>query len=248
MAMKLSEFITLVDRRTGSWYPGWEEEERNCAVSLSLTDVCAPNTANGLITNSVPAEPSPYAIVPFASTARIDRKIPCAADDEEKWLIDFMREDSTVDTVVGRALCVQHATGAETWIGDTQVTEFTATANIHDDVADARMTWTANNGGQPALHVADNVLPGLVVNGVVAEDGQTTVWGDTVVASSGYLPGVAFWSGPITAYADEPQVDIWVDAPSNSMAFNGTRMYAVDMAPCSVVRIGAAPTDPSPLA
>jgi len=245
--MKLSEFITLVDRRARGWYPGWEEEDRNCSVSLSLTDVCAPNTDNGLITNSVPAEPSPYAIVPFASTARIDRKIPCAADDEEKWLIDLMRADSTVDIVVGRALCVEHATGAETWIGDTQVAQHTATANIHDDVPAARQAWFDSNTGTPALHVSMNVLPKLVANGVVDQDGQTTVWGDPVVTSPGYLPGVAFWSGPITAYADEPQVDIWLDAPSNAMAFNGTRMYAVDMAPCSVVRIGAAPTDPSPL-
>lgn len=245
--MKLIEYVTRSNHGENGWYPGTESEERSCAVSVQLTDVCGPDPTKGDVINSTPGEPALYDIVAFASTARIDRKIPCAADDEIDWLTDTMNSDEVLDSIIGRALCTEHATGAMTWIGDTAVTQETVTGTVPDAVIAGRVTWTGGNSGAPSLHTSQEVVPSLVLAGVVTEDGQKTVWGDDVVVSNGYLPATTFWTGPISVELGKVQVDTWVDAPANKMAFNGTRLLAVDMPPCSVVRIGPAPTDPSPI-
>ena len=245
--MKLIEYVTRSNHGDNGWYPGTESEDRSCAVSIQLTDVCGPDPTKGDIVNGVPAEPANYDIVAFATTARIDRLIPCAADDEIDWLTKEMNSDEVLDRVIGRAICTEHATGAMTWIGDAAVTVEDAAGGVPGAVASGRMTWTDGNSGTPALHSSADILPSLVTAGIVTEDGQKTVWGDDVVLSNGYLPATTFWSGPISVDIGKVQVDTWMDAPANKMAFNGTRMLAVDMSPCSVVRIGALPTDPAPI-
>jgi hypothetical protein len=105
------------------------------------------------------------------------------------------------------------------------------------EYAQGRAEWFSTSVGAPTLHISADLVLGLVEEHV-SVDGATTVWGDEIVCSPGYPAGTAFWAGRIDVFMSAVSVATLVAALRNQAVVQANMVAAVDMAPCTVVRIG----------
>jgi len=235
---------------TGEWYRGWEGDSRECSVRVVLEDACDPDQGGELIPGS---DPGVYTTLPFGITAELHRTVRCMRDDDEKWLQQAL--ESVQEYVLGRALVSQPVAGTESWIGDPAATEVAAPADatgLVAAVAEARALWYAKAvnpdvtpPGHPILHVAPEVAPQLVVDGVLKfnETAVYSVWGDPVVINAGYsLEGnpQVFFTGALEVYLSSVDTSgLLVASRTNKAQLLVSQIAVIDTDPCAIVRVGA---------
>lgn len=230
----------------GQWMKGWQAEDRMPGLGVEIFDICGPTDIPVIEGDSTKV----YEIRPFGIKAGIPRSLLCGQDDDENWLGNAVKD--TLERAVGLAACVNHAEGTETWIGDNNVIQSARGAGstieiIRTDILNARKAWLDTNTGTPTLHVADDILPVAMDADVVynSKGELVTIWGDPVVNSPGYLPGVIFWSGPIEVHVSSTDTDLLYNVRNNSSRVIANLVAVLDMSPHQIVRIGPAPAAPT---
>jgi hypothetical protein len=227
----------------GSWMLGWDVNDRACGVRFNLVeDHCSPDeTADYLIGSEGTVFPSPYHVSSFSVTSRLEPPLACLEGDEEAWLKTKVFE--SLDLPVGRAI-TRGILGSDAWIGNPDVkSESKGSGALGEPILAGRNRWMRNIFGLPMLHVSlDQILP-LVKEQVIrwTEAGDLlTVWGDPVVFSAGYEPETLFWAGDIEVRVSAIDTDVLLRARENMSTIRAEMVVAVDMSPCSIVRIGDA--------
>ncbi|MGB8380589.1 MAG: PKD domain-containing protein [Dermatophilaceae bacterium] len=238
--MKLLDAATVI-HGDGNWMLGWEAEDRTCIVDVRLVDACDPSgggaVVDGADTNTV------YKVVPFVVEAQMTRSVLCERDDDASWLSQALRDID--EQALGRALVIEPVAGSQTWVGADGVTEVPApdTADeLASATAAARRAWFDHNIGVPIMHVAPEGVPALVAAGILISvpDGElVSVWGDPVASSPGYTPTPpVFFTGPVTVYLGSASADMYRATRMNNVVNLGLQPAAVDVSPCSIVRLG----------
>lgn len=233
--MRLLDVATVV---VGDAHFPIEGDERDSSVNVTLDEACTDGVVTGVpvVTRLVDLADT-YTFRPFGITIDLERRVRGARDDDQQWL--KAAEEDVTEQALGKALTVQPYAGADVWIGSASV----ATAA---DVPAGRNAWTAHHIGEPILHVAPENVPTLVGAHIikVADDGEVvTSWHDRVVVNSGYAGYPSFWTGEVFIslssidYEDEINRDIL----GNLVTLRGYRLAAIDIAPHSIVRVGAMP-------
>ena len=233
--MQLLDVVNLVDENghaPDSRYP------RECAVSVDIFDVC--DDAHTPIKVVTAGEPDLGQFKSFPLIARFNGRVACASPDDPEWLAKQLR--LATEVALGKALVAPPYAGATNWIGDAGVAQ-------QADVIAGRAHWAANHvidpGALPVLHVAPELLPGLIDQDIVRfkNDETYTVWGDPVVVNAGYAGFPSFWSGNIAVYLSPIayEDEIYRNLRANTFVLQAIRTASVDMAPCTVVRNGAMP-------
>jgi hypothetical protein len=213
----------------GHWMKGWQAEDRMGGLSVEIFDVCGTSETQ-IIDGS---NPDVYDIRAFGIKADLPRSLLCTQKDDEQWLAKMTKE--AAETAVGRAACIEHADGTDTWLGDASVR---AAATIEA----GRVVWQAHNVGVPALHLADDQMVDALNAKVILSlgDEMMTVWGDPVVNSPGYLPGTIFWSGPIEVFLSTIDTDLLFKSSNNAAVVIANIVAALNMPPGQVVKVTAA--------
>ena len=213
----------------GHWMKGWQAEDRMGGLSVEIFDVCGTSETS-LIDGSTT---DIYDIRAFGIKADLPRSLMCTQDDDEKWLETMTK--AAAEAGVGRAACIEHADGSDTWLGDASVRNAAT-------IEAGRLTWNAHNVGVPALHLADDqMIEALTARAITPiGDQMLTVWGDPVVNSPGYLAGTIFWSGPIEIYLSSIESDLLYKVSNNEARVIANIVAALNMPPGQVVKVTAA--------
>lgn len=228
---------------TGDTHFKVEGDPRACGVAVTLDESCTEGEVTGEpVITAADGLIDTYVFRPFGITAELQRRVSCHREDDLSWLADALKDSS--EQAVGRALVVKPYLDAEVWLGNTAVTQAAS-------VEAGRTTWTNGHVSVPSktpiLHVAPEDLPALITadNVVVSDDGKKvyTVWGDPVVVNAGYAGFPPFWTGDITIYLSSVQNtdELYRDIRANLVTLRAHRIAAVDIPPCSIVRVGAMP-------
>ena len=232
---------------------GYNASDRSCAVTAQFTELCPADPDDITVIEVVDGADTPgtHAVKPFPIEAFLTRSTMCEQMDDAAWLEKAIR--TVTERTVGRALVIEAVTGSETWINGTGVQSVTlagsTVANKAAGVIDGRKKWFDTvvdpDVSGPGLHVPPEHLPDLVTGSVVVVDAATkeisTVWGDPVVVNAGYsrTGSNMFWTGSIGIHLDDPDgLGPNRIARQNTVEFRLHRMAAIDLVPCSVVRIG----------
>lgn len=243
--MRLLDAATVVNG-SGRWTAGQDMDTRSCAISVTLEEACDVGTST-VITGA--EDPDKYTVRAFGINALLPRSVGCERKDDNEWTAEQLRD--ATEQAIGRALVVEPFTGSETWVGVTGVATVPYTpatpvvaATLAAAVIAGRKAWVATNIGNAVLHVPSSLLPALIDQRIVMDDGDETVWGDAVVVNDGYEAlDQPFWTGPITIYLDAVQSgETGRTILGNRVDYSAYRVAAVDMAPCAVVLVGGYPT------
>lgn len=235
-----------VERGDGDWMLGYEAEYRDCSLQASVVDnLCEDPIDESHLIQTSSGRTDPYRVGVFGIATVFKRSLWCAKSDDEDWLRGATK--AVEEQAAGRAMTMQMSGGANNWIGDPGCGYQAVTGTKEDVVDKALALWhTANIGDPPPLlHSSYELVRKLVEANIILRDNGagklTTIWGNEVVVSPGYPEDTLFWSGPITIKFSTIQVDTLIAARQNDSVVRGDSYGAVDFAPCSIVRIGAAP-------
>lgn len=239
--MKLLEVAALnpplQNTRDARWELGYNAEARACGVQIDLEEAC--DTATVPLVGTVTSAAGHYKVVPFAIRGFLRRSVMCSRDDDVSWFKAAFT--GAMEYAISRALVIQPAAGAQTWIGDTG-------AQNAASVTAARALWfstVVSTTGNPIMHVPPSLAPGLVTAGVlmITTDGVHSIFGDPVVIAPGYEKASAqvFFTGDIGVHLsgvdDEGGLLYRPQLNTDVIPFN--QIAAIDVAPCSIVRVGA---------
>lgn len=244
-----------VETGGANWTLGGEEIDRSCGLEVILSDYCGTDPAGGVIIEPNSAGGAmPYRTLPFGIIGRLRRSTACIQSDDEAWLRDAMQQ--VTEQAVARALTVQSVFGTEAWVGADGVTEIEgpdgdAGRTLGAAICEARTEWSNHNVGTPLLHISPCGLLELAQDGaVVIQEGKIwSIWGDQIVSSPGYAETpVAFLTGPITVHLSTIESEDMIAASRNRATVEANRVGLIELAPCSIIRIGPAsdPLEPPP--
>jgi hypothetical protein len=225
-------------------YVGENRVARECGAWIRLTDPC--EDTSGDVVGDEDSRASTYVTKPFFYEALLQRSVTCEQPDDTEWTIKALQEHNEI--VIGRALVVQAITGTDSYTGHADVRSVTWTttsdATKGDSVAAGRKLWVdtvVGAGVHPIMHVPPSIAPALGRAGILLAGQDKNLWGDKVVINGGYdsaNPRV-FWTGPIKvslSSVDDP--GLFRVPRTNDSTVSVNQMALVDVAPCSIIRIG----------
>lgn len=234
----------------GRWYQGYNNSTRACAVHMEVQDPCG-GEGNVAIMGDVTDRPASYFVQPFPVRAYLRQSVSCEAPDDKDWFGLAVR--TKLEYVAGRALVQEFVPNIQTWIGDAGVQSValagTSAAQYRTAVSDASKLWhatVASSTGEPLLHVPPSLVPDLEAANVLSVTSPTeisSVYSSKVVASPGYdLNPKIFFTGEVVIRIAEPQDEggPLYDVRINDVTLTSNTLMAIDVAPCSIVRVGAA--------
>lgn len=246
--MNILEAATVNDGRA-DWLGGYNAQSRECGMQMRLTDACEEESIE-LVgdENSTVAE---YFVKPFAIEAQLNRSVVCERPDDVAWVKKVLEKN--LDYPLSRALVIQPIAGTDSWIGDASVPTVTLPATPTADqygtaILEARAQWFENNmsiNGGPILHVPPRLVITLVKAGILsmkADGDAATILGDRVVIGTGYdrTNANVFYSGEVKIYYTSVDTnDILRRARLNNSVILANLIALVDVAPCSIVRVGS---------
>jgi hypothetical protein len=250
--MKLLEFADVNPQDGKRWEQGYNESARECAVTVQLTQICVddPDTPDTITVIDGTGDLSQYFVAPFAAETVLKLSVMCARDDDEKWLERAL--EAAREQILGRALVIQVATDADTYIGhagvQSEAIAGNTAANWRAAIIASRRKWVTSvvdpDKKTPALHVPPSVLDLVKDSGVVNSLGEgdfETIWGDPVVVSEGYdrTTSNAFWTGSIKVrWRAVEGLGPHRISQQNDVQYQANEVYSVDVNPCTIVRIG----------
>jgi hypothetical protein len=233
----------------GRWAAGYNNSTRACAVHMEIQDPCG-GEANIAIMGTVTGRPASYFVQPFAVRAYLRQSVSCEGPDDKDWFRESAR--AKLEYVAGRGLVQQFAPTVETWIGDAGVQSValpgTSAAQYRTAVAAAYDLWNASvasSSGEPLMHVPPSLVPDLQAAGILSvtsPDEISSVYSSKVVSTPGYdLNAKIFFSGEIVIRVGEPDDEggALYFARINDVTLSMNTLMAIDVAPCSIVRVGA---------
>lgn len=235
--------------RDGRWSMGYNAPSRSCAMHMEIEDPCG-GQGNTNLMGGVTSRPDQYRVAPVIVRSFLRQGVRCEQPDDEEW---FRRAiGAKLEYVAGGALVTQWSTDIETWIGDAGVQSVTlagtSAAQYRAGVVAAYDLWhktVASEHGEPLLHVPPALVPDLEAAGIVKVTSPTdlsSVYSPKVVASPGYdLNPKIFFTGEIivriTGIDDEGGP--LNQARLNDVTISANQQLAIDVPPCSIVRVGA---------
>ncbi len=240
------ELLDVADVRGGVErlnYVGENRVSRECGLWLRRTDPC--EDTSGDVIGDEDSRAGTYVTKPFFYEALLQRSVSCELPDDRSWVEAALREQN--ERVAGNALVVQAITGTESYTNGpgVQSVAYTTTSDATkgDSVAAGRKLWSdtvAGAGVHPIMHVPPTLAPALGRAGILLPGQDKNLWGDPVVINAGYdttNPRV-FWSGPIKIYLSSIEDVLVRAAQVNDSVIAANQMMLVDVAPCTIVRVG----------
>lgn len=235
--------------RDGRWSLGYNAPTRVCALHLEVEDPCG-GEGNVAIVGDILDRPAQYWVQPVNVRSFLRQGTNCQQPDDEKWFEQAV--GAKLEYVAGAALVSQWSTAVETWIGDAGVQSValagTSAAQYRTAVAAAYDLWHSTVAGpdsEPLLHIPPALAPDLQAAGILTVTGPrelSSVYSPKVVASPGYdkNPKI-FFSGEVVVRisgVDDEGGPI-NEARINNVTISANQQLAIDVAPCSIVRVGA---------
>lgn len=235
--------------RDGRWSLGYNAPSRQCSVHMEIEDPCG-GAGNINLMGSPTGRPDQYFVQPVLVRSFLRQGVRCQQDDDEDWFRDALL--AKLEYVAGGALVTQWSPNVETWIGDAGVQSVTlagtSAAQYRTAVAAAYDLWhktVASRHSEPLLHVPPALVPDLEAAGIVKVTSPTdlsSVFSPKVVASPGYdLNPKVFFSGEIVVRVsdiDDEGGPLNI-ARLNDVTLSANQQLAIDVPPCSIVRVGA---------
>lgn len=242
--MKLMEAATV--RRNVQLRDYRNQRARECGVEIYLSEFCDDTPENIAVMGTANSAPGDYRVTAFPIAAFLRQGVFCEQPDDQAWFTAAF--ENHLDYALTYALTVEHIAETEVWTNAPGVQTISLVSNPTTDqrgaaVAAGRRQWfksvvSADPLG-PILHVPPSHLPALKFSGVVL-DKDTTVWGDRVVCGEGYDEHPQeFWSGPIGVELGVVESENVPRAMINSTTRVADVAAAIDIVPCSIVRIGS---------
>lgn len=236
--------------RDGRWFLGYSNAARQCAMHMETEDPCG-GEANGAIIGDVTDRKGDYWVQPVNVRSFLRQSVSCEQPDDK----DFFRQAvaAKLEYVAARYLVVELAPAVQTWIGDAGVQSVALAGNTaaqyRTAVAEAYDLWhstVADVHSEPVLHVPPALVPDLEAANILAVTGPreiSSVYSPKVVASPGYdtaTPKVFFTGEVVVRISgiDEEGGPLY-EARLNNVTISANQVLAVDVAPCSIVRVGA---------
>lgn len=236
----------------GRWLAGFNRSSRVCSVQIETADPCEAGTPNAPIMGTVNSLKSDYSVRPYSIAAALRQSVSCAEADDGDWFAEAIRHK--LEYLAGRGLVTQMHPAVETWIGAAGTQQVTlpgtpTAANWVTAINDAYDLWhttVADVVHEPLLHIPPRLAPQLQAAGIITITGPeeiSSVYSPTVVCSPGYNANpVVFFSSPIVVYSNgmDMQGGPIYRSRLNSYSLQGNEQMAIDVPPCSIVRLGAA--------
>lgn len=229
------------------WRLGYEATARECNVQVEFAEACDPEYI-ALVGDVDSFGPGQYKVVPFIIEGFLRQGVLCQEPDDGAWFREAF--NGLAEYALTRALVIQAVAGTESWIGDDSVQVQTLAgatdANMATALAAGRDLWfstVVEPEGVPIMHVPPSLVSQLVRIGwlFVGDQGIKSTLGDKVVVGAGYEsdPHVFFTGSIIIRLNDTNLEDDLIHARLNESTIAVDRLGLVDVAPCSIVKVGA---------
>jgi hypothetical protein len=244
----LLEVATVNPDDGREWRLGYDQTARECNVQVEFAEACDTNYI-ALVGDENSFGPGQYKVVPFILEAFLRQGILCQEPDDGAWFRASF--EGIAEYAFTRALVIQAVPGTESWIGDNSVQVQTLAgstdANLETGITAARALWLSTvvtPDGKPIMHVPPSMVYRLVRLGMLLATTEGKVYspmGDKVVVGDGYdaNPHV-FFTGPIVIRTGPVKVEEdLIHARMNDTTIAGDHLGMIDVAPCSIVVVGA---------
>lgn len=235
----------------GRWLQGYNNSTRACAAQMEIEDPCGGESGQAPvpIVGNVLDRKASYFVQPFPIRSFLRQAVSCEQPDDKDWFAEAVK--AKLEYVAGRALVTQFHPNVDTWIGDptaqTVTLAGTTAAQYRTAVADAYDLWNSSVIdvlAEPIMHVPPRIAPDLVSAGILMATGpdeQSSIYGGKVVVSPGYdLNAKIFFTGEIVvriSVVDDEGGPLYA-ARINDVTLSSNQLMAIDVAPCSIVRVG----------
>lgn len=233
----------------GRWLTGYNAPTRQCAMHVEIEDPCGTE-GNVALLGTVASRPDVYWVQPVNVRDFLRQSVGCQQPDDEAWFRQAVR--AKLEYVAGGALVSQWSTRTETWIGDAGVQSVslpgTSAAQYRTAVAAAYDLWhstVSDTNSEPLMHVPPALVPDLQAASILTVTSPTeisSVYSPKVVASPGYdrNPKI-FFTGQVTVRVSDldDEGGPLNEARLNNVTISANQQLAVDLPPCSIVRVGA---------
>jgi hypothetical protein len=239
------------------WLANFNGVSRACGVHIESLDPCPVDPVSGVATGSVQirgtvtSHAATYLVGAFPINAYLRRSVACQQADDKEWLAKAF--SNVAEYVLAISLVKKLNSDTNVWIGDAAVQSVgladATTAVLTTAVIAARKLWfqtVTSEDGLPYMHVPPSMAPQLQGAGILLQTGPeevSSIWGDKVIIAAGYeeratTPRVFFTPRPkVHITPPNDLVDLF-DRRINNVALNINEFAAVDIAPCSIVRVG----------
>jgi hypothetical protein len=234
------------------WNQGYNARARECHVDVSFDEACA-DTWIQLVGTEASVGPGTYKVVPFPIQGFLRESVECYQDGDVAWFAEAYK--GLTEYAISRALVTQVVAGNESWIGDTAAQSVALVVTPTDvqvaaAVSAARALWfstVVDPRGAPIMHVPPSLAPTLVRAGILGyfpskSNNELSIWGDDVVIAPGYettTPYIFFTGSMIVRYTSPNISDGAIhSARINNVTIPVDQLGMVDVAPCSIVRVG----------
>lgn len=233
----------------GRWAQGYNTSARSCSVQMEIEDPCG-GEANGVIVGDITDAKACYFVQPFPVRSFLRMSTKREQPDDKDWFGDAAR--AKLEYVAGKALVTQVFPTAVTWIGDAGVQSValagTSAAQYRTAVADAFDLWQStvvDPIGDPLLHVPPRLVPDLIAANILTATSPTDLaapgFTPKVVSSPGYDANAKiFFTGEVIVRmsdVDDEGGPLYT-ARINNLTFAQNQVMAIDVPPCSIVRVG----------
>lgn len=263
--MKLLEAATVnpQDEYADRWLNGYRGTTRACSVHMEIQQPCPADPADFdadvvNVIGSAASRPSQYDVMPFPVRSYLRGGVLCQRPDDAEWFAEAIK--TKLDYLASRALVLETPGGSDTWVGATGVQSVTlagsptpTVANWRSSIAAARKLWmktVVSRSPNPIMHVPYSLHAEIASTGFIQITGPgeaSTATGDKVVIADGYdeaaTPRV-FFTGEIVVRLGSGDGlpgdgEVQYNHRINDFKLEQTQWIAVDVAPCSIVRVGA---------
>lgn len=240
------------------WLAGYNNAARECGVHIESLDPCPADPVAGVATGSVQirgtvtSEAGQYFVGAFPINAYLRRSVSCQQADDKEWLNRAFQ--NVAEYVLAISLVKKLNSDTNVWLGDSGVQTSTLAGATVDNLVTAtiaaRKLWfetVTTKDGLPYMHVPPSLAHMLQTGGVLLQTGPeevASIWGDKVIIAAGYeeratTPRVFFTPRPRVRLSGVNDAGDLYDRRVNSVALNLNEFGAVDIPPCSIVRVGA---------
>jgi len=263
--MKLLDAATVnpQDENAARWLNGYKGTTRACSVHMEIQQPCPadPEDFDADVVNvigTVDSRPSQYDVLAFPVRSYLRSSTLCQRDDDAAWFAEAIK--TKLDYLASRALVLETVGGSDTWIGAAGVQSVAlagsptpTVANWRSSIAAARKLWmktVVSRSPNPIMHVPYSLHAEIASTGLIQITGPgeaSTATGDKVVIADGYdeaaTPRV-FFSGEIVVRLGDGDGlpgygQVQYDHRLNDWKLENVEWISVDVAPCSIVRVGA---------
>lgn len=237
----------------GRWSQGYNASSRSCSMQIEIEDVCGLE-GNTAIVGTVNTHKGCYWVQPVVIRNFLRQSTKVEQPDDKDWFRQAV--PAKLEYVAGGYLVKEYIPAVATWIGDSGVQSVslpgTSAAQYRTAVAAAYALWQStvvDPIGEPIMHVPPSLVADLAAANIVtvapptsqAPVSLTSQFSPTVVSSPGYdLNAKIFFTGEVIVRVSgiDDEGGPLYQARLNNATLSANMQLAVDVAPCSIVRVG----------